>query len=187
MSKHVRKILPLLLCLLLMACLLPAAYADEVEVSTLAGLQNALNNSQNCVSTGEIGGPGSGIELTVPTGVTLNITSGFVCVSSMTVNGNVNVGDNGMLMVDQSLTGSGSINVAAGCKTFNLPAACYDSESHALVSLIHNNCSNVTLVHTPANQAELRSALLKAEDAARYGIDSGSYGTLCPVRRDADT
>ena len=28
MSKHVRKILPLLLCLLLMACLLPAAYAD---------------------------------------------------------------------------------------------------------------------------------------------------------------
>ena len=28
MSKHIRKILPLLLCLLLMACLLPAAYAD---------------------------------------------------------------------------------------------------------------------------------------------------------------
>ena len=28
MSKHVRKILPLLLCLLLMTCLLPAAYAD---------------------------------------------------------------------------------------------------------------------------------------------------------------
>lgn len=42
MSKHVRKILPLLLCLLLMACLLPAAYADEVEVSTLAELQNVI-------------------------------------------------------------------------------------------------------------------------------------------------
>ena len=173
MSKHVRKILPLLLCLLLMACLLPAAYADGVKVSTLAELQAALNNSQNCVSTGKIGGPGSGIELTVPTGVTLDITSGFVCVSSMTVNGTVNVGDNGMLMVDQSLTGSGAINVAAGCQTFNLPAACYDSETHELVSLIHNNCSNVTLVHIPATYAELQSALLKAEDAAEHGIGSG--------------
>ena len=173
MSKHVRKILPLLLCLLLMACLLPAAYADGVKVSTLAELQAALNNSQNCVSTGKIGGPGSGIELTVPTGVTLDITSGFVCVSSMTVNGTVNVGDNGMLMVDQSLTGSGAINVASGCKTFNLPAACYDSETHELVSLIHNNCSNVTLVHIPATYAELQSALLKAENAAEHGIGSG--------------
>ena len=43
MSKHIRKILPLLLCLFLMACLLPAAYADGVEVSTLEELQAALN------------------------------------------------------------------------------------------------------------------------------------------------
>ena len=46
MSKHVRKILPLLLCLLLMACLLPAAYAaDEVNVnfSTPEELQNAIS------------------------------------------------------------------------------------------------------------------------------------------------
>ena len=46
MSKHIRKILPLLLCLLLMACLLPAAYAaDEVNVnfSTPEELQNAIS------------------------------------------------------------------------------------------------------------------------------------------------
>ncbi|MBQ7434717.1 MAG: hypothetical protein IJV51_02830 [Oscillospiraceae bacterium] len=173
MSKHVRKILPLLLCLLLMACLLPAAYADGAEVSMFDDLQSAINSgAASCTFTGKAGGPNQGLTLTVPAGFTLNIPSGFLCLDDLTVNGTLNVTNEGMLIVNESLTGSGAVNVAAGC-LLNLPAACYDSESHALVSLIHNSSDNVTLVHTPANQAELRSATGKAQDAAGHGFKNG--------------
>ena len=175
MSKHIRKILPLLLCLLLMACLLPAAYADgvEVEVSTFDDLQSAINSSAaSCTFTGQAGGPNQGLTLTVPADSTLNIPSAaFLCLDDLTVNGTVNVTDDGMLIVNKSLTGSGEVNVAAGC-LLNLPAACYDSESHELASLIRNSSDNVTLVHTPANQAELRSATGKAQDAAGHGFNN---------------
>ncbi len=149
------------------------SYADGVEVSTLADLQSVINSdAASCTFTGQAGGPNQGLTLTVPAGFTLNIPSGFLCLDDLTVNGTVNVTDNGMLIVDKSLTGSGAVNVAAGC-LLNLPAACYDSQTHGLVSLIQNSSDNVTLVHTPANQAELRSATGKAQDAASYGFKNG--------------
>ena len=90
MTKTLRVALGLLLCLLLCACLLPAAYADSAGAETFAALKTAIANGEtyfNMIDRGEVEISES---ITIPAGMTVDATGTDFIVpvgNSVTVNG----------------------------------------------------------------------------------------------------
>ena len=91
--KWTKSTLALLLCMILFACLLPAAWADSVQVSTFEQLQGALAAQASDIillSEGDVTLTGN---LTIPNGVSLDVsTDGSLIVpagKTLTVNGSL--------------------------------------------------------------------------------------------------
>ena len=112
--------LALLLSLLLILCLVPAAHADG---STLQDLQNAIDSGTDFTLMGDltipadttiygIGNDNTGIAITVPAGKTLTV-NGTLIADKLYDNGTVTVGASGFLYVqhDFSLGDTGKISL----------------------------------------------------------------------------
>lgn len=178
MSKHVRKILPLLLCLLLMACLLPAAYADEAEVSTLAELQNALNSHARSITfANDLIVPET--DITVPSGVTLTVQDVTFWANNIEVQqGGSIIADSGNMSAMNRLTVNGSliindaVVIADGSSWANLKNA----------SITYGNEDSKISLHFPTfNSQEARAAIATAAE-----ITSQRVNPLVFINYDAE-
>ena len=118
MSKSIRKILPLLLCLLLFACLLPAAYAADgnVEVTTLAELKAELNAgtsriivTENITLDADLAIP-EACYVKVRNDSTLTVPAG----KTLTINGKIEASFNGVIDVVGTLQNNGEIEMFGG-------------------------------------------------------------------------
>ena len=118
MSKSIRKILPLLLCLLLFACLLPAVYAADgnVEVTTLAELKAELNAgtskiivTENITLDADLAIP-EACYVKVRNGSTLTVPAG----KTLTINGKIEASFNGVIDVVGTLQNNGQIEMFDG-------------------------------------------------------------------------
>ena len=178
MSKHVRKILPLLLCLLLMTCLLPAAYADGVEVSTLAELQNALNSHARSITfANDLIVPET--DITVPSGVTLTVQDVTFWANNIEVQqGGSIIADSGNMSAMNRLTVNGSliindaVVIADGSSWANLKNA----------SITYGNEDSKISLHFPTfNSQEARAAIATAAE-----ITSQRVNPLVFINYDAE-
>ena len=151
MSKHVRKILPLLLCLLLMACLLPAAYADLADSPEIEAVRAAITGGQtaytiNSGSTVTLAG-----ELNIPADFTLALTNG----STMKIAHGACLSNSGILAISENAR----LNVA-GTFVFN--------DGNGEVSLSSGSVIDVT------GTAEINRPIRISDGSVRFIIEDGA-------------
>ena len=139
MSKTLRNVLMLFACLVLFACLTPAAFADNITVSTFDDLWDAIGTHNNNITlTGDItiNADSENIlfdarddEVTIPYGFTLTVSGegnyeGGIEIGTLTLGGTVAVNEGGIFRVNDKLNVQGDDAQVQANGGFNLfPAA----------------------------------------------------------------
>lgn len=94
MFKAIRKILPLLLCLFLMACLLPAAFADGSSADAFSRLKQAIANQETELDISNYGTVTFDESIDIPAGMRVRAAGTEIVVpadTTLTVSGTLNV------------------------------------------------------------------------------------------------
>ena len=167
MSKTLRNLLMLLLCLTLFACLAPAAFADG---STVADLQAAIDNRDasftltgNMTISADIGNnviDARGIDVTIPSGTTLTVSGsgnykGGIELGTLDLGGTVVVNSGGIFRVNNELKVSEGAQVQAN-GGFNLfPAADILPNNASIIS----GTGETSLLFTPTDDDSFASAV----------------------------
>lgn len=160
MFKAIRKILPLLLCLLLMACLLPAAYANtEIGGNTLQELKDAIS-AYNQDSTEKVDFYTSGSftiteDVTIPDGFRLRVINNDVLTIAadavVTVNGKLDVKEDGYIDILGKVVNYGQIRmfdagvIHAGGTLENRSWICYKDVSPNVKHLVVDKKENLQI------------------------------------------
>ena len=160
MFKAIRKILPLLLCLFLMACLLPAAYANtEIGGNTLQELKDAIS-AYNQDSTEKVDFYTSGSftiteDVTIPDGFRLRVINNDVLTIAadavVTVNGKLDVKENGYIDILGKVVNYGQVRmfdagvIHAGGTLENRSWICYEDVSPDVKHLVVDKKENLQI------------------------------------------
>lgn len=163
------KIAPcLLLCLLLLACLFPVAFADG-----LSDLQNAINSGETSFTLeGGLSAPRD--SLTIPSGFTLTIAGGtgyddkpYVQLHNLTIEsgGAVVVEDYADLLIDSRINLEGSLSIGNDSELFITDpdeALVYSQKFHRADS------GHIVVHYYPANEKEIYEMFTRAEALPNY-------------------
>ena len=160
MYKSIRKILPLLLCLLLFACLLPAAYANtEISGNTLQELKDAIS-AYNQDSTEKVDFYTSGSftiteDVTIPDGFRLRVSNNDVLTVAadavVTVNGKLDVKDDGYIDILGKVVNYGQVRmfdagvIHAGGTLENRSWICYEHVNPYVKHLVVDKKENLQI------------------------------------------
>lgn len=160
MFKAIRKILPLLLCLFLMACLLPAAYANtEIGGNTLQKLKDAIS-AYNQDSTEKVDFYTSGSftiteDVTIPDGFRLRVINNDVLTIAadavVTVNGKLDVKEDGYIDILGKVVNYGQVRmfdagvIHAGGTLENRSWICYEDVSPDVKHLVVDKKENLQI------------------------------------------